>query len=116
MEDPPASVFRAIKRRRLFRQRDQSVSPPPDESASPDPQQLDTDARVPSRSVHTARHKVPRRRAGGIEFTSSAQLPNETDCDANDSTERHKNSEDQHEVGKRFAPQTGQIADVDKHM
>ena len=114
MDDLPATSFRSVKRRRIFRQRDPSDSPLLGESASPDPQLVDAD-RGPSPSVNTVRQRPARRRLGGIEFTSTQPSYN-VDRDANAATQRLGSTENQHDVGHRFAPQTGQIADVDKHM
>lgn len=82
------TLFRPFKRRKISRPR--SLSPPPDESES------------------TAFPAVrqPRRR-GGIEFTA-------TESRVEDDTP--KPEADEPDMASRFAPQTGQIADVNTHM
>lgn len=75
------------------------------------------DSRLPAAQILRQR-KAAQRRRGGIEFTNasntrmSAATPE--NCDAliekDDSTQEIKT------VVDRFAPQTGQVADVDKHM
>lgn len=80
-------------------------------------QALEEDARLPAAQILRQR-KAAQRRRGGIEFTNTrntticAAAPQDSDAliDEDDTTQEIKT------VVDRFAPQTGQVADVDKHM
>lgn len=82
-----------------------------------DEQGREEDSRLPAAQILRQR-KAAQRRRGGIEFTNasntriSAAAPENNDAlnEKDDSTQEIKT------VVDRFAPQTGQIADVDKHM
>ena len=82
-----------------------------------DEQGREEDSRLPAAQILRHR-KAAQRRRGGIEFTNasntriSAAAPEDNDAlnEKDDSTQEIKT------VADRFAPQTGQIADVDKHM
>lgn len=80
-------------------------------------QGLEKDSRLPAAQILRQR-KAAQRRRGGIEFTNtsntriSAAAPQDNDAliEKDDTTQEIKT------VVDRFAPQTGQVADVDKHM
>ncbi len=81
--------------------------------------QQDDDTR--SSAAHILRQrKAAKRRRGGIEFTNSSIKggPNSAEPEDSDILKDKEEEKMQHimTVVDRFAPQTGQVADVDKHM
>ena len=65
------------------------------------------------------RRKAAQRRRGGIEFSNAAPVAESSDAPTKIATEVLDNEESLDKiltVVDRFAPQTGQVADVDKHM
>lgn len=80
-------------------------------------QAREENSRLPAAQILRQR-KAAQRRRGGIEFTNasntriSAAAPENNDA----LTEKDDSMQEIKTVVDRFAPQTGQIADVDKHM
>ena len=108
------ATFRAFKRRKLFRPRELSPSParhdepyPPD--TSPNSVSLEHGHSSLTKTLNQYRTAV--RKRSGIRFSASEDAPHE-----HHSANRRITEVDLNEVGTRFAPQTGQVADVDKHM
>ena len=64
------------------------------------------------------RRKATQRKRGGVEFTVStnASLPAEVPNIDEKQTDNDEMPQEIRKVVERFAPQTGQIANVDKHM
>ena len=65
------------------------------------------------------RRQTARNRRGGIEFTNSTSTTKSDFAIPQPSgamIEKGEPPKDLHPVADRFAPQTGQVADVDKHM
>ncbi|MCJ1262248.1 hypothetical protein MMC22_002118 [Lobaria immixta] len=74
-------------------------------------------SRLPTAQILRQR-KAAQRRRGGIEFTNASNTrisaATSENCDA--LIEKDDSIQDMKTVVDRFAPQTGQVADVDKHM
>ncbi len=135
----PESLFRPSKRRKFYRKRADSdgegtaaqttlIHDPPPAFPSPpvaDPSrelasqdEEDRETQIPIAEILRLR-KAAKYRKGGIEFTNSSRpLPSGTASSqpAGALVERDRNAEEVQEVVNRFAPQTGQVADVNKHM
>ena len=65
------------------------------------------------------RRKAAQRRRGGIEFSNTSithKSPSDTPQPNDAVNEKDETSADMKMVVNRFAPQTGQVADVNKHM
>ena len=114
----PTTVFRPLKRRKVFRQRDSSQSPSRDDTATPDsdangPPSEDNPVANASVAEQLRQRKALQRR-GGITF-SAAQT--DTPCgEASAEPQRISKDAPTDDYAIRFAPQTGQVADVNKHM
>lgn len=73
--------------------------------------------RLPAAQI-LRQHKAAQRRRGGIEFTNtnSTRITSAAPENSDALIEKDDTSEEIKTVVDRFAPQTGQVADVDKHM
>ncbi|KAI9701878.1 MAG: hypothetical protein M1836_001222 [Candelina mexicana] len=128
--------FRPFKRRKVYRKRTddyngdrapaQNVSSPnilPSSAAdaSEDPmneEEVDEESQISMAEILRLR-KDAKYRKGGIEFSNSnRQLPTRPGSSqaASALVERDENAQEIQAVVNRFAPQTGQVADVNKHM
>ena len=133
--------FRPTKRRKFYRKRtdtdnnENTSTPPPCETTAPPPELLTVeeliaqDGHNPTAEAHTEeeertalsiaeilrQRKTAQRRKGGIDFSTTNTAtalppPSNALIIKEDPIEQLKT------VVDRFAPQTGQVADVDKHM
>ncbi len=135
--------FRPTKRRKFYRKRadtnddENTFAPSPGENTAPPPELLTVEeliaqnGHIPTAEAHTEeeeeeetalsiaeilrQRKAAQRRKGGIDFstTNTAAIlppPNDALIVKEDPIEQLT------AVVDRFAPQTGQVADVDKHM
>ena len=127
--DADLPSFRALKRRKVYRKR--SSQTPPVSPLPPPTQTLDdliltestpetaTSLSPPSVAKILRQRKLQqRKRVGGIEFSASRTTTNaEQALVISDNAQNSPETRvDVDIVAHRFAPQTGQVADVDKHM
>ena len=123
---------RPLKRRKFYRKRGEDEDQIPDNSESKPltiqelithhghNQILEAESKPVSAAEVLRQRKAAPRRRGGIEFTAAVNVRNalELSLESSDATtekEDHTTLEIK-TVVDRFAPQTGQVADVDKHM
>ena len=80
-------------------------------------EQKEDATRLPAAQI-LRKHKAAQRRRGGIEFSNSSHTRiNSAAPETSDAlTEKDDTPQEIKTVVDRFAPQTGQVADVDKHM
>ena len=116
-------TFRPTKRPKLYRKRESSAEPstePPNAAQNTDQLLLSTSNLASELSVTDIlrQRKVLQRRLGGIKFSTSEPVSKvaETQIERISNAPTTSASTRLEAVGDRFAPQTGQVADVDKHM
>ena len=132
-------LFRAAKRRKFYRKHnanddengvaarissEHSIAVPRTEGTHTDPDDNQTARDGETETHHTMaevlrRRQAARNRRGGIEFTNSTSTTKSDFAPPQPSgplVEKGEPPKDLHPVADRFAPQTGQVADVDKHM
>ena len=129
----PAFSFRPAKRRKVFRQRREdadsgseketsgSASPGPLVAVKGSPTALLSEAQGDdglSLSEVLRMRKAAQRRKDGVEFCSSTPQPQATSVapPSPTVTQASETSTAISMINSRFAPPTGQVADVDKHM
>ena len=114
----PATVFRPLKRRKVFRQRDSYQSPPRDDTATPDSdangQPSEDDPAANASVTELLRQRKALQRRGGITF--SAAQADSPYGEVSAEPQRLPKDAPTDDYAIRFAPQTGQVADVNKHM
>ena len=116
--------FRTSKRRKVYRKRETSESPPPTTSinniAIEAPSGAPADNQLSVTDIIRQRKALQRRKGGGIEFSTNKIAPD--NIDGGNYEQRNEADTPLHEaevytVTSRFAPQTGQVKEVmDKHM
>lgn len=131
-EEPP---FRPSKRRKFYRKHnaeddDTTVATPVSleystalpTTAGPQPDKPDDDLATENEEDNRRRtaevlrrRQAARNRKGGIEFSNTKSEPTPSQP-SNTLIERADPAKELQTVVNRFAPQTGQVADVDKHM
>lgn len=135
-------LFRPAKRRKFYRKRDEdndedsfksSITPTvsPTQQALPETDPEDGDRNRDNTTADTEdgthlaiteilrRRKAARHRNIGIEFTNTTISSMSESMMAQPSralVEKEESTRELQTVANRFAPQTGQVADVDKHM
>jgi hypothetical protein len=119
MEPDIIPQFRAAKRRKVFRTRNQD-SDNEDESSKPartsaSPQASDNDADKPAFTMASHVRRPPRKLGVGATVASSSAQVRELESQASSILAITSSAADL--VGKRFAPQTGLVVDdTEKHM
>ena len=124
--DPTSNlIIRPSKRRKVYRQRDagEDLEVPPEIHISSNPQQVDLDvAQVYPDELGTSitnilkTRKSAKARKKGIEFSNTVGSKQNPSAISNELESRDGTLEDIATIVNRFAPQTGQVADVDQHM
>ncbi|KAL3417876.1 hypothetical protein PVAG01_10885 [Phlyctema vagabunda] len=133
MSNPPEAetiLFRPSKKRKIYRQREREESPAPVEPAQQaDEQTLDELITSTSATAELESTNVPiseilrlrkqrKARVGGVEFrTFATALGKDEETDGAEMIVHGEDEAEKKEVElRKFAPQTGMIGDVNKHM
>ena len=117
------TLFRASKRRKVYRQRETEEesdalfnlitpsNPQEHQLTEPNTKELGTDI------VNILKlRRAGKSRRGGIEFSNSSRPRENASDGSHEVDQRDETLEDIAIMVNRFAPQTGQVADVDEHM
>ena len=124
-EVPLVPAFRPTKRRKLYRKRDSSAEPSTETATvlSATTETLDDlilsasnqKSEISVADIIRQRKALQRKRAG-IEFSTSKLASRNSERRLDNAAQTSTDAEVEEPVKNRFAPQTGQVADVDKHM
>jgi len=128
--EPETILFRPSKKRKIYRQRPTTSRSPSPQPASPTPQSLDeliasssvdTEGAVEGTSIPISeilRLRKLRKGKLGVEFRAdgSSHAKEDESAGALVVREEHEESGGLDGVPRKFAPQTGTVGDVNKHM